>query len=1255
MSITTSKESLKQLEALMDGRFQGASMMKGSAWQVLVCLERALTVLESNSPDAYLRLEGFEDVDVFDGVKFECVQAKARTRFGWKQFKEVLTSFAQVAEHDPGAQFELRVPEDTFTKDVEVVAKFHQGLNPRQDEIDRVVERAREVCESFGLDPRVFLTTRMTIVCCSREKTWEAVAKRFMCLSGCTPESTAMHMHHIAHCLLEGAGKRQQLTIADLGALLDASMSAASMERSGYEARSRNLLTPIDWRHVDASHHDFFEGKSVRPGHIVSNLDVPRTIWMDEIENALAGQAHVCLIKSSSGQGKSTLMYRYAHDHFKEDEVYRLEHCETLEHVGLVVEMLKTKVRLGRRVRLLIDGADWRTAFWTDVARTCSEFGIPTLVAVRHEDFHRYGSHIGFVTTSVEPMLTLDEARDLYSVLRDRAILHPDALGYEAAYEQIEEPKLFMEFIYLLTQGRLLHNRLIEQVQAFENDDALDTLRIISFAHTLGVSISKRALTKLLPRKSRALRILNALQDEYITVVPNSDELQGLHWVRSDHLTRITHGELLEEADTLGELLAMVNEENALIAIERSFERTTMDDVFRTQTICDWVGNDLERMIACLDVCFRASARMFATTHRSLFQTVFERGGNSSLFLLSTELGVTSMSPLGNFLEHSPDQGHLPMIRSAIEDIEKPDYFIVPRHLFSSLSPEVVVGWAKNSSLGLFGRLLDWAHLCNACLPDEVTTTCLARFSPLDQTIESSTMLDLLQGAGRFDPEAYDVWSVRHGQALEQRLRLELDATQVSLNREQAGAEFLITPTSDLSDLSHEAVHRTQILFRAYPHARVYSSHGSDIIDDSFGLARMDGVSILEKQASKDIPVTNKVFDSDVLKTQVVAWEINKVVTPPTLFETALCWEESRQAFHTLLNDYDRHAQSQEVHATKPERNAACPCGSGTKYKKCCYQIYCSRLDASHAYRLLERLPPSCGAWGVELEESEALAREWAKKASTFLLRIVHNPTMEEAANLVEDVREHLENLHTFILAMAEYTQGFEPSIHENEHAPYERLAHRFRLGTQRFLGPPNDSLTQLFLSANCSLGTQIYAEGNLPCLVVLLHLETLEHIDERLAEIENLLVWGQGVWKYLLIPVLEKSRPFEYGFCFTQWNVEHQNIGWYPAIIPERAFETIPPLSYCPRLDQTIATFASKLHHLLTTAEAWENEVLSWQDNGNAIDLVLADKHMTKLNKWIAQALEELEKEICENPFADELDHIRSVIHTSVDLATRD
>jgi hypothetical protein len=90
---------------------------------------------------------------------------------------------------------------------------------------------------------------------------------------------------------------------------------------------------------------DFYEGKNTRPGHIVAGVDIKRPIWIENIEQSFE-RAKVCVILSSSGQGKSALLYRYAFDHYNPQSTFLLKTFTDEKMLGPLKSVIGARLKL---------------------------------------------------------------------------------------------------------------------------------------------------------------------------------------------------------------------------------------------------------------------------------------------------------------------------------------------------------------------------------------------------------------------------------------------------------------------------------------------------------------------------------------------------------------------------------------------------------------------------------------------------------------------------------------------------------------------------------------------------------------------------------------------------------------------------------------------------------------------------------------------------------------------------------------------
>ncbi|RYZ83297.1 MAG: hypothetical protein EOP06_20240, partial [Proteobacteria bacterium] len=318
--------------------------------------------------------------------------------------------------------------------------------------------------------------------------------------------------------------KRQRITRTDLDNIRDQIEASLAFEQE-FAARGQMLLRKIDWT-IDATIDDFFQGKATRSGHVAADLDVPRTQWIGRVESAL-NNVGIVVVRASSGQGKSTLAYRFARDKWLPEHTFTLLSAPTEADAILVNEALRARVQnYELPTFLLIDNASRKTAAWSLVAQECARLGIPTLVTLRQEDWVRFAQESLFACEVVEPELDLAEARGIFNVLKKREKVHADVPAAEWVFERIGEPHLLMEFVYLVTQGQMLEERLREQldeIAKYEKPVKLEVLRRVALADALGAPIIEGRLFDDLRREwgveaiaAGSDAILRSLDGEYL-------------------------------------------------------------------------------------------------------------------------------------------------------------------------------------------------------------------------------------------------------------------------------------------------------------------------------------------------------------------------------------------------------------------------------------------------------------------------------------------------------------------------------------------------------------------------------------------------------------------------------------------------------------------------------------------------------------------------------------------------------------------
>ncbi len=135
------------------------------------------------------------------------------------------------------------------------------------------------------------------------------------------------------------------------------------------------------------------------------------------------------------------------------------------------------------------------------------------------------------------------KAERIYAAFRERERIHPAVDSAAWAFERLRPPHLLLEFVYLITHGQMLEDRLRDQVREFsrisEDPRKGEVLRIAALSNALGAPVPVEALLRVVPLRDDPQEVVESLLVEYLTL---EDGMLGpLHWVRSEHLARILH------------------------------------------------------------------------------------------------------------------------------------------------------------------------------------------------------------------------------------------------------------------------------------------------------------------------------------------------------------------------------------------------------------------------------------------------------------------------------------------------------------------------------------------------------------------------------------------------------------------------------------------------------------------------------------------------------------------------------------------
>ena len=74
-------------------------------------------------------------------------------------------------------------------------------------------------------------------------------------------------------------------------------------------------------------------------------LDVRRQKWLERIDTYITS-AKICVVRSSSGQGKSALVFRYAIENWPEEHTFSLRACANVEDAERIIDYFRFRIKI---------------------------------------------------------------------------------------------------------------------------------------------------------------------------------------------------------------------------------------------------------------------------------------------------------------------------------------------------------------------------------------------------------------------------------------------------------------------------------------------------------------------------------------------------------------------------------------------------------------------------------------------------------------------------------------------------------------------------------------------------------------------------------------------------------------------------------------------------------------------------------------------------------------------------------------------
>jgi len=305
---------------------------------------------------------------------------------------------------------------------------------------------------------------------------------------------------------------------------------------------------PIPVERYAQLREEFQEGGGTRAEHILADLDFRREAKLAEITKAFLHN-HVVIIHAASGQGKTTLAYRYLYNYHPAGTCFTVDRIQDIQHALNIANALGKQGSDSQTPLLIYIDVHPQDTAWTElVTHLARHPNIYALVTLREEDFKRTNvSSREFTFASIDLAFDEHEARLIYARTQPTRFL-----TFEDAWDAFHDKWLLMEFIYLLTHTTTLRERLAGQVfelrREVERGYRQDKLRILMLVAVASAYEARLQTEKLILALDLADpdHTLKALEAEYLLRRNQTEySIGGLHALRSQILV-----DLLTSPDT---------------------------------------------------------------------------------------------------------------------------------------------------------------------------------------------------------------------------------------------------------------------------------------------------------------------------------------------------------------------------------------------------------------------------------------------------------------------------------------------------------------------------------------------------------------------------------------------------------------------------------------------------------------------------------------------------------------------------------
>lgn len=330
-------------------------------------------------------------------------------------------------------------------------------------------------------------------------------------------------------------GNLWEKVIADFG--VQASSARGYLENFGHTIVPLPEYLAGSSRDITELEASYRAGVSTIPEHIALGLDIERPKWQTKIDQAFKSSG-IVVVRAPSGQGKTSLCYRWLMDRDLLSKVYLLNGVSRENASGVAAALRGLADQPGEIFAYIEAGPHEGWVELCEEIYRLNKSGLNLLISVREDDAARSGfdaSKTG--AKEIYLRLTRSEASEMYE--RFDSPLFP---SFESAWRAFGGDGPLMEFVYSLNNKTTLRQKLEGQVKQLRMTECEDCLTFLYLASEIGAYGLPSSIVKLKEASDLhdVQRILAILEHEMLLRSDMDRELVfPLHPYRSKLLAEI--------------------------------------------------------------------------------------------------------------------------------------------------------------------------------------------------------------------------------------------------------------------------------------------------------------------------------------------------------------------------------------------------------------------------------------------------------------------------------------------------------------------------------------------------------------------------------------------------------------------------------------------------------------------------------------------------------------------------------------------